>query len=172
MVPQVNVELVNAGKYFTANFALPQVRIFLAELELELAALLEVAGGDLVAAEEFPTGRAGVLQPGLYAGVSLLVQGQRVSPLRGEGAVLEGALEDDLRLVDSLVSLQVTGGGERFLTAGADIVLGLGVEQEMFPQIILAGGGVGTSSHLAAKNTFGVSHRVRLTADYHRLEMK
>ena len=172
MVPQVNIELVNTGKYFTANFAFPQVEIFLPELELELAALLEVAGRDLVAAEQFATARAGVLQPGLYAGVSPLVQGQGVSPLRGEGAVLQGALEDHLGLVDPLVSLEITGGGERFLTGGADIVLSLGVEQYMFPQIILAGGGVGTSSYLAAQNTLGVSHHVSLTADYHRLEMK
>ena len=81
-----------------------------------------------MAAEEFTTARAGVLQPGLYAGVSLLVQRQRVSPLSGEGAVLEGAMEDHLGLVDSLVSLEITGGGERFLTSGADIVFSLGVE--------------------------------------------
>ena len=126
MVPQVNVELVNAGKYFiwNANFAFPLVWIFL----LELPALLEVAGGDLVAAEQFPTARAGVLQPGLYAGVGPLVQDQRVASLRREGAVLEGALEDHLRPVDSLVSLQITGGGESFLTVGADIVFSFGVE--------------------------------------------
>lgn len=124
MVPQVNVQLVNAGKYFTANFAFPQIWIFL----VELPALLQVSRGDLVAAEQFATARAGVLQPGLYAGVSPLVQGQGVSPLRGEGAVLEGALEDHLGLVDPLVSLEITGGGERFLTGGADIVLSLGVE--------------------------------------------
>ena len=77
---------------------------------------------DLEAAEQFSTARARVAQTGLYAGVGPLVQAQRVAPLRGEGAVLEGALEDHLRLVDSLVSLQITGGGERFLTGGADIV--------------------------------------------------
>lgn len=120
----VNVELVNTGEHFTANFAFPQVRIFL----LGLAALLQVARCDLMAAEQFATARAGVLQPGLYAGVSLLVQRQRVSPLSGEGAVLEGAMEDHLGLVDSLVSLEITGGGERFLTSGADIVFSLGVE--------------------------------------------
>ena len=124
MAPQVNVQLVNAGKYFTANFAFPQIRVF----QLELPALLEVSRGDLVAAEQFATARTGVLQPGLYAGVSPLVQGQGVAPLGGEGAVLQGTLEDHLRLVDPLVSLEITGGGERFLTGGADIVLSLGVE--------------------------------------------
>ena len=109
---------MNAGKCFTANFAFPQVGIFF----LELSALLQVARDDLVAAEQFSTARARVAQTGLYAGVGPLVQAQRVAPLRGEGAVLEGALEDHLRLVDSLVSLQITGGGERFLTGGADIV--------------------------------------------------
>lgn len=79
-------------------------------------------------AEQFATARTGVLQPGLYAGVGPLVEAQRVTSLRGEGAVLEGALEDHLRLVDSLVPLQITGGGEEFLTAGAGIVLSLGVE--------------------------------------------
>ena len=81
-----------------------------------------------MAAEQFATARAGVLQPGLYAGVGPLVQAQRVASLGGEGAVLEGALEDHLRLVDPLVSLEITGGGERFLTGGADIVLSFGVE--------------------------------------------
>ena len=78
VVPQMNVELVNTGKCFTANFTLPQVGVFL--LELELAALLEVSRGDLVAAEQFATARAGKLLPRLDAGVGSLVEPECVRP--------------------------------------------------------------------------------------------
>ena len=134
----MNVQLVDTGKYFKANFAFGSVRLLLPGL----ATVLEVPGGDLVSGEQLAAVGTGMLQAILQTAVGLLVERQRVAPLGGEGAVLKGTAVHHLGPVYPLMSLEVTGGGEGSLTSTADVILSFGMEQSVLLHVGLAGGAV------------------------------
>jgi len=145
----VNHKLASGREHFLTNITLCSVPP-IAGLGCTLP---QMSCGDLVAAEQFATTRAGELLPRLDAGVGSLVEPECVRPACGEGAVFKGALVSGRAGVNSLVPPEIAGGGEQPPTAGTRVVLRLGVVQLVLVEIVLVAGLVTTAGGTATKHS-------------------